>query len=73
MALAVLIVSTEGGRKSCSIISASEAEAAEALTAVKSKPTFIGIDTEKAITYMARAWQVAGEHYEALSLRDRRP
>lgn len=66
MALAMLIVSTEGGQKTCAVISASEQEAAEALTAVKAEPTFIGIDTEKAIKYMARAWQVCGEHYEAL-------
>ena len=64
MALAMLIVSTEGGQKTCAVISASKQEAAEALTAVKSEPTFIGIDSEKAIKYMARAWQVAGEHWE---------
>ena len=71
MALAMLIVSTENGRNSCSVISASEAEAAEALTAVKSEPHFIGIGTEKAITYMARAWEVCGQHYEALPLQDK--
>ena len=71
MALAMLIVSTENGRNSCSVISASEAEAAEALTAVKSEPHFIGIGTEKAITYMARAWEVCGQHYEALPLQEK--
>lgn len=62
MALAVLIVSTEGGKNTCSIISASEGEAAEALMAVKSKPRFIGIDTEKATIYACRAWEVMEQH-----------
>lgn len=66
MALALVIASTEGGKKTCTVISASEQEASEALIAVKGEPKFLGINTENAIKYMARAWQVCGEHYEQL-------
>lgn len=66
MALAVLIVSTEGGVNSLTTISASEQEAAEALIAVKGKGKFLGIQTENAVKFMARAWQVMGQHWEEL-------
>jgi hypothetical protein len=65
MAIAVMIVSTEGGRQTVTTIAASEEEAREAATALETaRPRFLGIDSEAATKYTARAWEVIGQHWE---------
>ena len=67
MAIALLIVSNEGGQNSVTTIAANEKEAIEAVKVLASNTgsKFLGIETEGASKYIARAWDVMGQHWEA--------
>lgn len=66
MAIAILIVSNEGGKESVTTIAASESEAREAVGVLErgAGSRFFGVDTEAATAYTARAWEVMGQHWE---------
>lgn len=67
MALAVLILSTEGGRNSLTSISSSPEEAKAAKEALECEGKFLRVDSEQSVKFMARAWQVMENHlYEEL-------
>ncbi len=65
MALAVMIVSNEGGKDSVTTIAASREEAKEAAGVLARSPTrkTYGIETVTALKYICRAWQVMGEKW----------
>lgn len=62
MALAVQILSTEHGKTTRTVISASADEAKEAARAIKETPRFISVEAEQATLYMAKAWAKMKEH-----------
>ena len=69
MAIAIMILSTEKNRKTCTYIAASLAEsmdALEVLTEGAETRKFLGVHTPEAAEYLSRAWKVMGEHWEAL-------
>lgn len=66
MAIAVMILSTEGGRNTVTTVAASASEAVEAEKVLGCCPErkHFGIETEQAIKYFARAWDVIGQKWE---------
>lgn len=65
MAVGVLIISNEGGKKTAAMVAAN-AEQAKELGEVFSLPAYkyLGISTEQAIKYVSRAWDVMGNEWE---------
>lgn len=66
MALAILILSTEGGRNSATMIGAGQQEAVAALDAVHAPSVykFLDVGNPAAVRYVARAFDVLGEKVE---------
>ena len=65
MAVGVLILSNEGGKKTAAMVAAN-AEQAKELGETFSLPAYkyMGISTEQAIKYVSRAWDVMGNTWE---------
>ena len=67
MAIALMIVSNEGGKESVTTIAASEQEAREAVGVLErgAGSRFLGVETENASKFIARAWEVMDKHWAA--------
>jgi predicted transcriptional regulator YdeE len=65
MAVGVLIISNEGGKKTAAMVAASVEQAKE-LGETFSLPAYkyMSISTEQAIKYVSRAWDVMGDAWE---------
>ena len=66
MAIAVMILSDEGGRDTVTTIAASREEAEKAGEVLSRSPArkTLGIETEQAIKFIGRAWDVIGKRWE---------
>ena len=66
MSLAILILSTEGGRHSATMIGAGQQDAAAALDAVHAPSgyKYLDVASDMAVKFVARAFDVLGEKVE---------
>jgi hypothetical protein len=73
MALGIIILSTEGGKQTATMLAADKEEVkelAETFTIPACKFINVGNEAETAMQYYCRAWEVIGNRWEAYNAKD---